>query len=76
MRPLGATKAGLELITSLAAIVISPPVTEKVFPSCTSSQLPWIVIPAGLLCRNPKATGGATVNVLFSDLRCGKVVEG
>jgi hypothetical protein len=58
---------GLWLIASgLVVKVISPPVIEKVFPCCTKSRLPWNTIPDGLLSKNPKATGEATVNVLLS----------
>ena len=35
--------------------------------------LPWMVIGAGVLPKNPKAAGGATVNVLFSP-RCAEKV--
>jgi hypothetical protein len=41
-----------------------PLTTDNAFPAETCSALPWMVIGAGLLPKNPKAAGGVTVSTL------------
>ena len=48
-------------------ILIFPPIRKRVFPLLTDRLLPSMVIPSGLLLKNPKAEGAAMVSLLVLD---------